>query len=67
MKENARLQFSVEEWLISEDINNFIDKNSIEESFESIEDLEEIISKTEKFRSVYRSKSKELKSILSYE
>ena len=67
MKENARLQFSVEEWLISENINNFIDKNSIEESFESIEDLEEIISKTEKFRSVYRSKSEELKSILSYE
>lgn len=62
-KKNVHLQLSTEESTISEDINDFIDENPIEISCDSIEDIDEIISKTEKIRSYYRSKHKELQAI----
>ena len=45
-------------------MNDFIDENSIEDIQESFEDLDDIINKTEKFRTVYRSKHKGIQAYL---
>ena len=44
--------------------SDLIDENPIEDSCKSFEYIDEIISKTEKFRSVFRSRHKGLKAIL---
>ena len=46
---------------ISDDIDNHIDENSIEDNCSSIEDLDVIIVKTENLRIQYRSKLQEMR------
>ena len=57
-------KLTIEESPIYDDMNDFLDENSIEDVQESFEDLDDIINKTEKFRAIYRSKHKELQACL---
>ena len=63
-KEGIFNKLTIEESTIYDDMNDFIDENSIEDIQESFEDLDNIINKTEKFRTIYRSKHKELQAYL---
>ena len=47
--------------------SDFTDENQIEDSCESLEYIDKIITKTEKFRSVFRSRHKELQAFLGYD
>ena len=66
-KEGIFNKLMIEESTIYDDMNDFIDENSIEDNHESLEDLDNIISKTENFRTIYRSKHKELEACLGEE
>ena len=63
-KEGMFNKLMIEESTIYDDMNDFIDENSIEDNQESLEDLDDIVSKTENFRTIYRSKHKELEACL---
>ena len=63
-KEGIFNKLTTEKSTIYDDINDFIDENSIEDIQESFEDLDDIINKTENFRIICRSKHKELQAYL---
>ena len=63
-KEGIFKKLTIEESTIYDDMNDFIDENSVEDIQESLEDLDDIINKSEKFRTIYRSKHKELQAYL---
>ena len=62
-------QLIIEESTISDDINDYISENPVEDddSWQDVCDLEKLVKRVEEFRSAYRMKHKELRLVMGEE
>ena len=58
------MQLASQAAALSDDIDDFMDENSIDDAAGSIVELDSIISQVEKLRSMYRAKHKELETLM---